>query len=253
MLTVPTDRLVAIQGLVNIFASAIGKYRYCFGLFTGDLHRSLLWHRGMLRYTLMIFSSPTVMEYPLSALAETKRFDGVYAPSWSWASIIGPVQYDWADVEYPFHERVVSTLDADLVELNGSLLVAGTIVEGSCRLLPSEDGDDHAPYFHHQGAAESANALVCVFDFDDNADLEHCHCLAISSWKAVFLSKALGPGMVTFYLILARAEDDCGASGSGSSGWRSWPRFRRLGMGADFSERVDTTMASANRQKLVIV
>ena len=76
-LTSPSDRFPALSGLAKAFA---GKTHdtYLAGIWRGDFHRGLLWHRS----------------YMGSAPARTLKWSRpseYRAPSWSWASLEGPV------------------------------------------------------------------------------------------------------------------------------------------------------------------
>ncbi|KAH6843243.1 heterokaryon incompatibility protein-domain-containing protein [Chaetomium sp. MPI-CAGE-AT-0009] len=81
-LTYPTDRLSALSGLAalthqNLTSSAA---RYLAGLWSTDMEYSLLW----------------ISDHAAAAGSETRvgRMPVTpFAPSWSWASVVGPVQY----------------------------------------------------------------------------------------------------------------------------------------------------------------
>ncbi|CVK98890.1 related to protein TOL [Fusarium mangiferae] len=71
-LTRKTDRLPAVAGMASYVASLSGM-KYKAGLWEEDILRGLMWRRGSSRHA--------------------KRVPGG-APTWSWASITGPVYYD---------------------------------------------------------------------------------------------------------------------------------------------------------------
>ncbi|KAI9924872.1 hypothetical protein ASPWEDRAFT_172166 [Aspergillus wentii DTO 134E9] len=80
-ITVQSDRLPALSGLANAMAQ-ISKDTYMAGLWKKGLVEGLLW-------------SGTSHEKPLQRASPT------HAPSWSWASVEGPVQF----IVYSFFER----------------------------------------------------------------------------------------------------------------------------------------------------
>ncbi|PMD42971.1 HET-domain-containing protein [Hyaloscypha variabilis F] len=85
--SVQTDRLPALSGLAALVA-AQKKGRYCAGLWWEDIGYSICWTPGLHR----------------------SRPDLYIAPSWSWASIIGPVTFP--DVGYAAFFPTPETLDA---------------------------------------------------------------------------------------------------------------------------------------------
>jgi len=72
--SVPTDRLPALSGLATMAAAQING-QYCAGLWWEDISYSICWHTN--RY------SPF----------ESFRPDCYIAPSWSWASVMGRVDF----------------------------------------------------------------------------------------------------------------------------------------------------------------
>lgn len=91
-LTVAGDKLVAILALAKRIHERIGG-QYCAGLWSNSLHAGLLW-----------FAKDQMLERP-----PINR-----APTWSWASVDGPVQFP------PLHERLVPAMDILGVQLIGS-------------------------------------------------------------------------------------------------------------------------------------
>lgn len=74
-ITFPGDILPAISGLANIFAQATG-FTYVAGLWTEHIHSGLIWYRTHLGRR---------------GLAGYRADSSWRAPSWSWASLEGPV------------------------------------------------------------------------------------------------------------------------------------------------------------------
>lgn len=85
-LTKQSDRLPALSGLARTnwediyYASKTGTPAYLFGLWKASFHRDLHWRRSKR------WSSGTACTH--------SRHEEKYAPSWSWASITGPVEYE---------------------------------------------------------------------------------------------------------------------------------------------------------------
>ncbi|KAH9889092.1 heterokaryon incompatibility protein-domain-containing protein [Cubamyces lactineus] len=114
----PSDKLIALSGLAEMFALALGP-NYVAGLWRDTLLRDLLWHP-------ISTSSPTLLR------PQTYR-----APSWSWASLDDQVS-GW--LRFPDHPDDVSDL-ADVVEcavtLQDESLPFGPVVGGSLILMAS--------------------------------------------------------------------------------------------------------------------
>ena len=104
-LTFASDRLPALYGLAGarerVIKTPAHKNQYLFGLWRDNLLPGLLWQVGTRNY--------------LSAdKYVSKRQPSSYAPTWSWASVTGPVRYDddFRTVDYsdpkklqPYRER----------------------------------------------------------------------------------------------------------------------------------------------------
>ncbi|KAN0102637.1 HET domain containing protein [Hyaloscypha variabilis] len=85
--SVQTDRLPALSGLAALVA-AQKKGRYCAGLWSEDIGYSICWKAGTPRL----------------------RPDFYIAPSWSWASIISPIEFP--DIGYTMFFQAQQTLDS---------------------------------------------------------------------------------------------------------------------------------------------
>jgi Heterokaryon incompatibility protein (HET) len=72
-LTVSTDVFPALSGLASTFSSII-QDDYVAGLFAGNILRGLLWR--------------------MADPASNRRAESYRAPTWSWASIVGPVKFE---------------------------------------------------------------------------------------------------------------------------------------------------------------
>jgi hypothetical protein len=75
-LTVPSDRLPAIAGIAKKFKDS-WNYEYCAGIWKQQFIPSLTWHRDL-----------------YSERHHWPRLSQYRAPSWSWASVDGPIEFD---------------------------------------------------------------------------------------------------------------------------------------------------------------
>jgi hypothetical protein len=129
-LSYDSDKLVAIKGLATQFQLA-GAGRYVAGLWETEFCQMMLWVR--FGYT--------------SEACRRSRFDERIAPSWSWASVIGPIQFPlWKSVQdaqkstscrqYPiqivdvedFQSQSKRTLPGAISSLDGHLTVSGQMI-----------------------------------------------------------------------------------------------------------------------------
>ncbi|KAF2111357.1 heterokaryon incompatibility protein-domain-containing protein [Lophiotrema nucula] len=96
-LTVPDDKLVAISGVAKILHGIIG-HDYLAGLWNNHLIPGLMWVAALDQNGLN--------------LGRTYRVPG-RAPSWSWASVDGPVQLDYPD---EFKLALVQKIEASTIK-----------------------------------------------------------------------------------------------------------------------------------------
>ena len=97
-LTLPKDKLPAISGLVSRTVAATGA-TYVAGLWKQDILLGLTWH---------IYSDPAAKRYYYGA------------PSWSWASVDGRVEWVWCisvHAKYPAYIHKVEGLDLNILEV----------------------------------------------------------------------------------------------------------------------------------------
>jgi hypothetical protein len=239
-----TDRLIAIQGLADKFSQVV-RLQYLHGLFAEDLHRGVLWHRGMLRGSILM-AGEVDFSYEISLLSETKRFPELHAPSWSWGSLIGPMQYDWADIELPFQERILG-LDETEIKASGDLLeVNGCLYQGCSDVVNDDSCPDGWVVF--QPADHPDQALPCVLDFEDEYRSKERACLKVGEWKNETGVLGGAPVALCFYLILA-PEVHGGKVKDSLHG----PLYRRIGMGATYSSRVKGLFKRAQKCSIAIV
>ena len=100
--SVPTDRLPALSGLATMVA-AQKNGRYCAGLWWEDISYSICWR--------------TVFFYSCDSPSGLFRPDCYIAPSWSWASVMGRVNFP--DIGSPFSLDSVTFHDCQII-LRGS-------------------------------------------------------------------------------------------------------------------------------------
>lgn len=133
-LTVADDRLAALSGLASVRREAMQKQRYIAGMWEGDLPRQIAWY---------------VKEIGVS----NGLFKKYIAPSWSWASVTGPVVYHHKPDLAPHftiqdircqHRAASSFTDC---EVGAYLLVKGLLVPvdlgmDNSSIMPSVANDD---------------------------------------------------------------------------------------------------------------
>lgn len=84
-LTFPSDRLTAFSGIASIFCSSPTSGEYLAGVWENYLLSGLAWSVG---------ENSQIYEYGGFDLEFTsKRQEGEHAPSWSWASVTGPITF----------------------------------------------------------------------------------------------------------------------------------------------------------------
>lgn len=128
MLTKEEDRLAALSGIAIALADVMG-HEYAAGIWKRNVLADLLWKTR----------SPSrgkQYEYP------TRRPRAYIAPSWSWASVIGPVDWDPQASRYPSSATTATiiSLQAEPAGLNlygavknGVLKIMGQIKPALCR------------------------------------------------------------------------------------------------------------------------
>src|SRR5437764_313213 len=135
-LTYASDRLSALYGLaeskLRATSTASNSDQYLFGLWRSDLLAGLLWQVG--RSDHFGFDG-----------CESKRQPDSFAPSWSWASVTGPVHYedrlrvaDHTDPKklQPYNHRF-KILDVKTTPSTSNLLGPGTgLITFMCRVVP---------------------------------------------------------------------------------------------------------------------
>ena len=132
-LTKPTDKLVAIAGLVQEWAVR-SQDTYLAGLWKNDIHRQLLWHSQLLQERLRKRSTP------------------YRAPTWSWASMDAVVYNEIVDESLsdcvPISNFVRAEVEPSGPDPMGALLSASITLSGPLKttaLIRDSDGMYHIP------------------------------------------------------------------------------------------------------------
>ena len=103
----PSDIFPALSGLAQTVGALMGD-EYMAGLFRGDAHRGLLWRPG---------------NGKSKATYSSSRADPWRAPSWSWASVMGPISFEIHPGEHKTKHLPgddVSVVNVSLRSLHGS-------------------------------------------------------------------------------------------------------------------------------------
>ncbi|KAF1962301.1 HET-domain-containing protein [Byssothecium circinans] len=147
-LTVPTDRPIAISGLVDRLAESF-QMTAMHGVFDGYLHRSLLWKRsGLVRMQRILYASDRKV------------------PSWSWMAYTGQIEY--VEIE---HYRVEW---AESVRLQEGVLKA--CVRGfEAWRIEQRDGDMCSM---RKGRRDGAEGWL-EFDREDIMDVRMLRCVVL--------------------------------------------------------------------------
>lgn len=147
-ITDPTDRPIAISGLVDRLAETF-KMRASHGVFEGYLHRSLLWHRADTARMQRI------------QFAEDRQI-----PSWSWMASSGRIEYrkvECCDVEWNSEIRFTD-----------EGLQAPTRRLQQCKIEPRDDGACDI-----RSAANGADMGWVRFDRTDIVDVRTVQCVVV--------------------------------------------------------------------------
>lgn len=119
-LTIPSDRLPALSALANIVANSSGD-EYIAGIWRADLTIGLAWRAGPIKRKERLLPSP----------------NDPAAPSFSWASVDGPVQYYLPDPTRKDGRSVYGSVGVNLLEYDVPLSSPnrfGTVHGGWIRL-----------------------------------------------------------------------------------------------------------------------
>lgn len=160
-LTYDKDKIVAVAGVAALFQQAGDEYLY--GCWRSRLIECLCWKTDD-------FGSP-LGDNP--RLSEGRRFrrldDGCEAPTWSWASVIGPVQY----IRYLHSTNDVLLLSEPVVHppdhsaSNSTVMIWGPVLKATCRRREYDGMPDRSIGIDIEGVAEADNADCIILDLDD--------------------------------------------------------------------------------------
>ncbi|KNG52725.1 pin domain-like protein [Stemphylium lycopersici] len=124
-LTNESDRLIALSGLVQIFQD-----------FTGDEYLAGLWRQNLREH--LAWNTTTLAPGSVSRSMH---------PSWSWASVTGPISTYEAVQESRQHFAIVdvqmqsSKLDSDDHAISGSIMINGIMLQATCYLTEERSGN----------------------------------------------------------------------------------------------------------------
>lgn len=124
-LTNESDRLIALSGLVQIFQD-----------FTGDEYLAGLWRQNLREH--LAWNTTTLAPGSVSRSMH---------PSWSWASVTGPISTYEAVHESRQHFAIVdvqmqsSKLDSDDHAISGSIMINGIMLQATCYLTEERSGN----------------------------------------------------------------------------------------------------------------
>jgi hypothetical protein len=102
-LTCEKDRLLAISGLATLMKRHTSS-SYVAGMWTEDMEYSLLWMTDDKNVTRPI-TRRTIDAEEASTLIPSGHTKSTYAPSWSWASMNGPIKYHHRHLDQLRHRR----------------------------------------------------------------------------------------------------------------------------------------------------
>ncbi|KAG4441544.1 hypothetical protein IFR05_003001 [Cadophora sp. M221] len=132
-LTFEHDRLAAISGLADRFSAVYGT-TYAAGIWLEDIHRGLLWMRGMSQV-----QTAKLPPYWPENIPITEEQEPFQAPSWSWVGVASrhhTVQFEW-DFELKSYRRVYAaerlTAETDLEIVDVSITPCPRIHRGALR------------------------------------------------------------------------------------------------------------------------
>jgi len=115
-LTYQTDRLVGLSGLAGAWECS-----------EDDIYLAGLWKRQLPRYLVWYAHGPS----PLASKRESRRHESYYAPSWSWASITGPVDFFRSQRQLEQYQLTVLEAKTEPTTINRF----GPVQNGHLRLL----------------------------------------------------------------------------------------------------------------------
>ena len=120
-LTYQTDRLVGLSGLAGAWECS-----------EDDIYLAGLWKRQLPRYLVWYAHGPS----PLASKRESRRHESYYAPSWSWASVDGEIEFHHLWQRPSEHGTIVAeTLEVKVEPLGVDPF--GRVRSGYARLLVS--------------------------------------------------------------------------------------------------------------------
>ncbi|KAI0146147.1 heterokaryon incompatibility protein-domain-containing protein [Xylariaceae sp. FL1272] len=221
-LTYASDTFPALAGVAELFRRSSSEPRtYAAGLWVEDIREGLLW--GARKVVERMRKAPGFRQ-----CAVLHRRDEPRAPTWSWASVAGPVQFDYKSGGTETCDILGVTLKSGINDpmangaLEGVVRIRGLVAQ--MRYMPPDYASSNVGKLAFRDADAKPVFLSCVMDFDR---MESRVCFAL----LVRWSVADGNIMATSLLVLDRLPGEKA-------------RFRRIGVcqssdtGRDMIERV---------------
>jgi hypothetical protein len=187
-LTVPEDRLPAISGLASAMLRLQPNDRYLSGLWESTLADNLMWH----------------VDPKVSSLRA--RFDKYYAPTWSWAHVIAPINYRGFSATRVSKQFEILEINYDGGSVNpfgpprqrAFLLVRGLVV--SARITRLRTGVDVVKPWQNDASRDLPQI---------RAILDHNHSSVLKDQKILFLMIRVGGYHGLDGLLLRMASVKC--------------------------------------------
>ena len=182
-----SDKFPALAGAAAIFRKARGEGTYVAGIWKEDIVQGLVWGAHYYHYP-----SRKVPGYLISdACAVLTRPPVRRAPSWSWASVDGPILFGWtvhsSYCDFEVLDVVMSAGLDDYVEPApmGLLSLRAKVMEG--RYEPHDGSQDGGALVLETGNdGEATRLTTCVMDFDRKS-ARGCWVMSINPPSVVWL------------------------------------------------------------------
>ncbi|KAJ9657647.1 hypothetical protein H2198_004175 [Neophaeococcomyces mojaviensis] len=208
-LTHGSDKLVALSGLANK-ASELLKCEYLAGTWQVDLHMGLCWYVAPL-YGLMHSGNQMTAFNPLFQ-GTSRRALEYRAPSWSWASMDGPIEFlmesdpGVAELTTSSVEYVDASVQLTTANKFGAVEAAQLTLKAPLKVISSDVLAANAVVRHHRYFNKDTSKIGWYVE-DEQKTLEG----DLTCMKLATLSYGIGPGMTpeNIILILEQTHDGC--------------------------------------------
>lgn len=210
LITRPSDRVHAIEGLATLAETYQKTFRLRLGMPLEAIERSMLWRRTHWHRKASHAQHPSDLRRTSSFRTELLRkaedADGneEHAPSWSWASLNRPINWNW---RYSLVDHIPSDLDAtidtdrqwpqywaepDYIPVGPRpkdfhqmwrLTAHGRVRRGSCKVTHNGDsGSDIATYTASGNPNSPRDEIPCSLDHRADFVSTTCYALYITSY-----------------------------------------------------------------------